>query len=162
MTVIFHGSFGACRKDGPVWAMPLPIHMGKLKGGAMRREGGTEMSELDDLVASPGVLMAGRFGADGRVAEHKTAGLYVENPALTGIAQWFCAAVTTMFGSMAYAVDTLTQSGFSQSSWLPVRSWIYSGGDYAIAVHGDRFVIGERAKLGSLDELSQLLRAGQP
>ena len=26
----------------------------------------------------------------------------------------------------------------------------------------DRFVIGERAKLGSLDELSRLLRAGQP
>jgi hypothetical protein len=45
------------------------------------------MSEFDELVASPGVLMAGRFGADGRVAEHKTAGLYVENPALTGIAQ---------------------------------------------------------------------------
>ena len=50
------------------------------------------MSEFDELVASPGVLMAGRFGADGRVAEHKTTGLYVENPALTGIAQWFCAA----------------------------------------------------------------------
>ena len=52
------------------------------------------MSEFDELVASPGGLIAGRFGADGRVAEHKTAGLYVENPALTGIAQWFCAAVT--------------------------------------------------------------------
>ena len=120
------------------------------------------MSEFDELVASPGVLMAGRFGPDGRVAEHKSKGLYVENPALTGIAQWFCAAVTTMFGSMAYAVDTVTQSGFSQASWLPVHSWTYSGGDYAIAVHGDRFVIGERAKLGSLDELSRLFRAGQP
>jgi hypothetical protein len=27
------------------------------------------MSELDELVASPGVFMAGRFGLDGRVAE---------------------------------------------------------------------------------------------
>lgn len=54
------------------------------------------------------------------------------------------------------------QSGFNQSSWLPVHSWTYSGGDYVIAVHGDRFLIAERAKLGSLDELSQLLRAGQP
>jgi roadblock/LC7 domain-containing protein len=62
------------------------------------------MSEFDELVASPGVLMAGRFGADGRVAEHKTTAC-TSNPALTGIAQWFCAAVTTMFGSMAYAVD---------------------------------------------------------
>ena len=63
---------------------------------------------------------------------------------------------------MAHAVDALTQSGFNQSSWLPVRSWSYSGGDYAIAVHGDRFAIAERARLGSLDELSQLLCAGQP
>ncbi|HEX6519363.1 MAG TPA: DUF2173 family protein [Streptosporangiaceae bacterium] len=120
------------------------------------------MSELDELVASPGVLMAGRFGPDGRVAEHKTTALYVDNPALTGIMQWFCAAVTTMFGSMAYAVDTLSQDGFNQATWLPVRSWTYSGGDYVISVHGDRFLIAEGAKLGSLDDLSQLLRAGQP
>ena len=86
-----------------------------------------EMSEFDELVASPGVLMAGRFGADGRVAEHETTGPYTENPPLAGIAQWFCAAVT-----------------------------------YAIAVRGGRFLIAERAGLGSLDELSQLLRAGQP
>lgn len=70
------------------------------------------MSEFDELVASPGVLMAGQFGADGRVAEHQTTGLYIENPALTGIAQCFGAVVTTMFGSMACAVGTLTQSGF--------------------------------------------------
>jgi roadblock/LC7 domain-containing protein len=66
-----------------------------------------------------------------------------------------------MFGSMAYAVDTLTQSGFNQASWLPVRSWTYSGGDYVIAVSGDRFLIAERAELGSLDDLNQLLHAGQ-
>ena len=119
------------------------------------------MSELDELVTRPGVLMAGRFGPDGRVAEYKTTGLYVENPALTGVAQWFCAAVTTMFGSMAYAVDTVTQSGFNQASRLPVRSWTYAGGDDAIVVHGDRFLIAEHAKPGSLDELSQLLRGGQ-
>ena len=120
------------------------------------------MSELDDLVASPGVLMAGRFGPDGRVAEHKSRGLYVEIPALTELAQWFCAAITTMFRSMAHAVDLIDQSGFNQASWLPVRTWTYSGGDYVIAVHGDRFLIAERAKLGSLDELNHLLQARQP
>jgi roadblock/LC7 domain-containing protein len=65
-----------------------------------------------------------------------------------------------MFRSMAYAVDLVDQSGFNQSSWLPVQSWTYSGGDYVIAVHGDLFLIAERARLGSLDELSRLLRAG--
>ena len=119
------------------------------------------MSEFDELVARPGVLMAGRFGPDGRVAEHKTTGLYVENPVATGMMQWFCAAVTAMFGSMAYAVDIVDQSGFNEASWLPVRSWTYTGGDYVIAVHGDRFLVAERAKLGSLDELSRLLLAGQ-
>ena len=115
------------------------------------------MSEFDELVASPGVLMAGRFGPDGRVAEQKTTGLYV--PAMTGIMQWFCAAITAMFGSMAYAVDIATQSSFSETSWLPVQSWTYTGGDYVIVVYGDRFMIAERAKLGSLDELSRLLHA---
>jgi hypothetical protein len=43
------------------------------------------MGEFDDLVARPGVLMAGRFGPDWRVTEHETAGLYVGNPALTGL-----------------------------------------------------------------------------
>jgi hypothetical protein len=42
------------------------------------RRGKAEMSEFDELVASPGVLMAGRFGPDGRIAEHKTTGLYIE------------------------------------------------------------------------------------
>ena len=71
----------------------------------------------------------------------------------------FCAAVTTMFSSMAYAVDTVNQGGFIQSSW---RSRTYSGGDYVIAVHGDRFLVAERAKVGSLAELNRLLGAGQP
>jgi hypothetical protein len=31
-----------------------------------------------------------------------------------------------------------------------------------IAVHGNRFLIAEGAELGSLDELSRRLRAGQP
>ena len=119
------------------------------------------MSEFDELVASPGVIMAGRFGPDGRVAEHKTTGLYLENPAGTGMAQWFCAAITAMFGSLAYAVDLVDQSGFNETSWLPVRSWTYTGGNYVIAVYGDRFMIAERAKIGSLDELSGLLHTGQ-
>ena len=38
------------------------------------------MNEFDDLVSVRGVMMAGRFGPDGRVAEHKSKGLLLENP----------------------------------------------------------------------------------
>ncbi len=60
-----------------------------------------------------------------------------------------------MLGSVGFAVDTVNQSGFNQSSWLRVRSWTRSGGDWAIAVNGDRCLIAERAQLASRDELSQ-------
>jgi hypothetical protein len=42
-----------------------------------------------------------------------------------------------------------------------MRSWIDSGGDYIIAVAGDQFLIAERAKIGSLDELTTLLGSEQ-
>ena len=103
--------------------------------------------------------MAGRIGPDGRVVEDESKGLYTEDQTATGMARWFCEAITTMLGSMAYAIDSVNQSGFNQTSWLPVKSWSYSGGDYAIVLHGDRFVIAERAKVGSIDELSRLLGA---
>ena len=120
------------------------------------------MSEFDELVARPGVLMAGRIGPDGRIAEYKSKSLYVANPAMTAMAQWFIAAITMTFNSMAYAVDSMNQSGFNETSWLPQKGWAYTGGDYTIAVHGDLFAIGERAKLENLDELaSLLLRAAQ-
>ena len=48
------------------------------------------MSEFDKLVSRPGVIMAGRLGPDGRVAEHKSEGLYIESPAALEMAHWFC------------------------------------------------------------------------
>ena len=53
-------------------------------------------------------------------------------------------------------------AGFGSASWLPTQGWAFTGGDYSIAVLGDRFLIGERKKIGSLDELRQLLQGGQP
>ncbi len=115
------------------------------------------MSEFDELVAADGVLMAGRLGPDGRIAEYKADPWYIENSAATEMTHWFCTAITMMFGSMAYAIDGFSRTGFDQSSWLPVRGWAYTGGDYTIVVRGDRFMIAERAKVGSLDELDHLL-----
>lgn len=58
------------------------------------RKGGPGMSDLDELVARPVVLSAGRVRPGRGVAERKATRLYIESQALTGIAQWFCAAVT--------------------------------------------------------------------
>ena len=116
------------------------------------------MNEFDELVSRRGVIMAGRFGPDGRVAEHKSEGLFIEVPAAMEMAQWFCSAVTMMFTAMAAAVDQLSHSGgFDPTSWLPMSGWMYSGGDYSIAVYGDKFVFAESAKVESLDELRGLL-----
>jgi roadblock/LC7 domain-containing protein len=102
--------------------------------------------------------MAGRFGPDWTVADHKCTGLFLESPSALEMAHWFCAAVTMMFNSLAFAADGMTRGGFDLPSSLPSRGWAFSGGDYTIAVHGDRFVIGESAKVGSFDELRRLLQ----
>ena len=115
------------------------------------------MKEFDELVSVRGVIMAGRFGPDGRVAEHKSKGLFIDNPAALELAHGFCSAVTTMFGALAAAMDQISgTSGFA--NWAPVTGWTYWGGDYAIAVQGAHFVIVESAKIESIDELLKLLR----
>ena len=112
------------------------------------------MTEFDDLVSRRGVIMAGTFGPDGRVAAHKSEGLFIENPAALEMAHWFASTATLMFTSMAAALDQMTVAG----SWLPVAGWTYGGGDYGIAVHGTHFVLVESAKVESLDEMAALLR----
>ena len=117
------------------------------------------MSEFDELVSLDGIVMAGRFDPDWRIAEYKSAWLFVANPQALQIAQSFCAAVSMMFSSMAFAVDSVRLEGsFDSSSWLPLKGWTFSGGDYTIVVDGNRFVFAETAKLKSLDELRRLLR----
>ena len=115
------------------------------------------MSEFDELVSRHGVLMAGRFGPDWRVAETRSKGLFVEYPPAMEVMGSFCAAIQSMFNALAVAMG-----GFSPSTWTPVHGWAASGGIYSIAVHGDRFVVVETDKVGSFDELRHLLQAGKP
>jgi roadblock/LC7 domain-containing protein len=41
---------------------------------------------------------------------------------------------------------------------VPQQGRAFTGGDYSIAMHGDRFVIGESKEIRSFDELSRMLR----
>jgi roadblock/LC7 domain-containing protein len=81
-----------------------------------------EVRDFDELLSLDGIIMAGRLGPDWRIAEHKSASFLVANPQALQMAQWFCAAVSTMFNSMAFAVDSVRLGGtFDTSSWLPLR-----------------------------------------
>jgi roadblock/LC7 domain-containing protein len=142
-------------RNHPQHRKPVPPDTGK---------GGLHMSasEFDQLISQDGILMAGRFGPDWTVTDHKCKGLFMESPAALQMAQSFCAAITMMFNSLAFAADSITRTGFDPSSWLPQQGWAFTGGDYSIAVHGNRFIIGESKKIKSFDELSRLLRQGKP
>ena len=115
------------------------------------------MSEFDELVSRDGVLMAGRFGPDWRVAETKTRGLFFEYPPAIEVMGSFCEAIQSVFNALAVAMG-----GFSPSAWTPIHGWAASGGSYSIAVHGERFVVVETDKVGSFDELRQLLQTVEP
>ena len=119
-------------------------------------------NQFDQLISREGVLMAGRFGPGWTIADHKCKGLFVESPAALEMARSFCAAITMMFNSLAFAADSITRTGFDPSSWLPQKGWAFTGGDYSIAVHGDRFIIGESKKIKSFDQLSRLLQQEEP
>ena len=66
------------------------------------------MSELDGLVSRDGVLVAGRFGPDWRVAETKSRGLFIEYPAALGVMDSFCEAVQSVFNALAVAMAGLS------------------------------------------------------
>jgi roadblock/LC7 domain-containing protein len=73
-----------------------------------------------------------------------------------------CAAITMMLALTAYAVDALNESGFQPNQLAASAELDVHGGDYVIAVYGDRFLIAEGAKLGSLARLDHLLGTSRP
>jgi roadblock/LC7 domain-containing protein len=115
------------------------------------------MGEFDELVSRDGVIVAGRIGADWQVAEHKSVGLFIEDPHAFELMASFCESIQTLLNTMALAM-----TGASVASWQPVKGWGVSSGVFSFAMHGDRFALGETEKLGSIDELLGLLRHGQP
>lgn len=117
------------------------------------------MGEFDELVSRKGVLVAGRFGPDWRVAEHKSTSLFIEVPQVFEMMSSFCASIQMMLNTMALAVTRVSPV---PETWWPVNGWGASIGSYSFALHGDRFAIGETEHLGSIDELLDLLRQGKP
>ena len=105
------------------------------------------MATLDDLLKINGVVAAGEFSADGKLVDFK-AKMDMSRDMAVMTAQ-FCATVTMMFNTLAGAYTQL-----SKMNWVPQKGWAYTGGDWTVAIGGNRgvFVETSRADFNKLFE----------
>ena len=107
------------------------------------------MATLEDLLKLPGVVAAGEFRADGTLVDLKTK---MDMPRdLADTTAQFCATVTMLLSTLAGAYTQL-----SQMNWVPQKGWAYSGGDWTVAVGGNRGVFVETGQ-ADFNKLFQVL-----
>lgn len=97
------------------------------------------MASLDDLLNIEGVAAAGEFTADGQLVDYKAK--MDMSPEMAQMTAQFCATVTMTFNTMAGSFTKL-----SGMDWVPQQGWAYSGGEWTVAVGGNRGVFVETAK----------------
>jgi roadblock/LC7 domain-containing protein len=97
------------------------------------------MATLEDLLKLPGVVAAGEFGADGKLLDYK-ATMDMSRELAEATAQ-FCGTVTMLFNTLAGAYAQM-----SKMQWLPQQGWAYSGGEWTVAVGGNRGVFVKTAE----------------
>ena len=97
------------------------------------------MAMLEDLLNLNGVVAAGEFTADGKLVDYKAK--MDMSPEMAAMTAQFCATVTMLFNTLAGAFTKL-----SQMPWIPQQGWAYSGGEWTVAVGGNRGVFVETAK----------------
>ncbi|MEK6589572.1 MAG: DUF2173 family protein [Nitrospinota bacterium] len=97
------------------------------------------MATLDDLLKINGVVAAGEFTADGKLVDYKAK--MDMSPEMAAMTAQFCSTVTMMFNTLAGAFSQL-----SKMQWVPQKGWMYAGGDWTVAIGGNRGVFVETAK----------------
>ena len=107
------------------------------------------MATLDELLQIDGAAAAGEFTADGQLVDYK-ANMDMSREMAEMSAQ-FCATVTMNFNTLAGAFTQL-----SQMNWVPQQGWMYAGGDWTVAIGGNRGVFIETAK-ADFNRLFQVL-----
>jgi roadblock/LC7 domain-containing protein len=106
------------------------------------------MATLDELLEIEGVVATGEFNADGSLVDYKaTMDMSQEMAEMTA---QFTATVTMMSNTLA---SSYTQ--VSGMQWVPQQGWAYSGGDWTVAVGGNRgvFIETEKADFNQLFEV---------
>ena len=106
------------------------------------------MAALDELLDIEGVVAAGEFNPDGSLVDYKAR--MDMSPEMAQMTAQFCATVTMMFNTLAASYTQL-----SGMQWVPQQGWAYSGGDWTVAVGGNRgvFIETEKADFNQLFEV---------
>lgn len=97
------------------------------------------MASLSELLQIDGVFAAGEFAPDGKLLDYKANGEMSREQA--EMSAQFCATVSMLFSTLAGAFGQL-----SGMKWTPAQGWMYAGGDWTVAVGGNRGVFIETAK----------------
>ena len=96
-------------------------------------------SSLDDLLKINGVVAAGEFGLDGSLVDFKASVDFSKELAQTTAK--FTAAVTQLFNVLAESFTRLNE----QFNFAPQQGWAYAGGEWSVAVGGNRGVFVKTA-----------------
>ena len=80
------------------------------------------MTEIDDLIAVKGVMIAGRFGPDWSLAEHKVEPLFIEVPAAMSVLGTFCAAISIDVDGSGNVTGRIDTSALEPGAWMD-RFW---------------------------------------
>ena len=96
-------------------------------------------SSLDDLLKLNGVVAAGEFGLDGSLVDYKANVEFSKELAQTTAK--FTSAVTQVFNVLAESFTQLNE----QFTFAPQQGWAYAGGDWSVAVGGNRGVFVKTA-----------------
>ena len=107
------------------------------------------MAILEELLKINGVVAAGEFTADGKMVNYKAK--MDMSPEMAAMTAQFCATVTMMFNTLAGSFAQL-----SKMKWVPQQGWMYAGGEWTVAVGGNRGVFIETAK-ADFSQLFQVL-----
>jgi roadblock/LC7 domain-containing protein len=99
----------------------------------------TDTASLDDLLDIEGVAAAGEFTPDGELVDYKAR--MDMSPEMAQMTAQFCATVTMMFDTLAGSFTQL-----SGMNWVPQQGWAYSGGEWTVAIGGNRGVFIETSK----------------
>ncbi len=108
---------------------------------------------LEALLEIEGVVAAGEFESDGKLLRYET-NTDVLTQYTAEVATRFIAGVSSMLDVFANAYSLLGMRGY-RLNWVPQQAWLYSGGDWAVSTHGNRWMMADASRA----QLTEIQRA---